>query len=346
MAAFSNKITWRSPSNIAFIKYWGKHGNQLPKNASLSMTLNHAFTTTSLIYSSSDSGLKVTYLFEGQRNEEFEDKVVKFLKSVQEELPFLANYELYFESENSFPHSTGIASSASSMSALALCLISMEEELSGNKRSKADFLHRASYFARLASGSACRSVYGNFALWGEEDQASGSSNEFAVPYSLPVHEKFQKMGDLVLLVSSERKSVSSTLGHHLMTVHPFAEARYQQAESNLQALMVAMQVGDFDSFSCIVESEAMTLHALLMTSSEEGLLMKPNTIAIIDEIRSFRIDSGLQICFTLDAGPNVHLLYPLSEREKVLDFVTFRLQRFCENGQWIDDQIGKGPITL
>jgi mevalonate pyrophosphate decarboxylase len=37
---------WQAPSNIALIKYWGKHGNQLPNNPSLSITLNKAFTTT------------------------------------------------------------------------------------------------------------------------------------------------------------------------------------------------------------------------------------------------------------------------------------------------------------
>ena len=299
-----------------------------------------------MLYRPSQSGLKVTYFFEGKRNKEFEAKVVKFLKGIVSELPFLNDYELKFESENSFPHSTGIASSASSMSAIALCLVSLEEVDNGETYNRNDFYNRASYFARLGSGSACRSVYGEFALWGAEEQVKGSSDEFAVPYNLPVHEKFQQMGDVVLLVSSEQKTVSSTLGHHLMGVHPFAEVRYQQAESNLQALMVAMQVGDFDSFSCVVENEAMTLHALLMTSSDEGLLMKPNTISIINEIRSFRIDSGLQMCFTLDAGPNVHLLYPMSEREKVLDFVNFRLKRFCENGKFIDDQIGSGPVNL
>lgn len=346
MSNHFKEITWHSPSNIALVKYWGKHGRQLPKNASLSMTLKNASTGTQMLYRSSKNGLKATYFFEGKRNKEFEAKVLKFLQGLLSELPFLNEFELKFKSENNFPHSTGIASSASSMSAIALCLVSLEEIVKGEKHDPDKFYTRASYFARLGSGSACRSVYGNYALWGKEEQLEGSSNEFAVPYTLPVHEKFQQMGDLVLLVSSEQKSVSSTLGHQLMGVHPFAEARYQQAESNLQALMVAMQVGDFDSFSCVVENEAMTLHALLMTSSDEGLLMKPNTISIINEIRSFRFDSGLQICFTLDAGPNVHLLYPMSERDKVLDFVNFRLKRFCEKGKWIDDQIGSGPSFM
>lgn len=346
MVSDFKKITWQSPSNIALIKYWGKHGRQLPQNASLSMTLKNAFTTTTMLYKPSESGLSVSYFFEGVRSDEFEAKVVKFMKSIENDLPFINNFEFKFESENSFPHSTGIASSASSMSALALCLISLEEEVKGEKYLPEVFLNRASYFARLGSGSAARSVFGGYSLWGREEQLQNSADEFAVPYTLPVHEKFQKMGNAVLLVSSEQKSVSSSLGHHLMTVHPFAEARYQQAATNLQALIVAMQVGDFDSFTCVVENEAMTLHALLMTSSDEGLLLRPNTISIINEIRQFRYESGLQVCFTLDAGPNVHLLYPISEKDKVVDFVNFRLQRFCEKQKWIDDQLGGGPMKL
>ncbi|MBN2806144.1 MAG: diphosphomevalonate decarboxylase [Prolixibacteraceae bacterium] len=338
------KITWQSPSNIALIKYWGKHGHQLPCNPSLSMTLDKARTTTSMYYRADSHGLKVKYLFEGKKQEEFEMKILKLMISLQDEMPFLNQYEFRFESSNNFPHSAGIASSASSMSALALCLVSLEEILLKENYSREDFLKRASHIARLGSGSASRSIFGNYALWGHTDDLEQSSDEYAIPFTLPVHEKFAAMGDAVLLVSSQQKSVSSSLGHHLMTVHPFAEARYKQAETNLQALMVCLQVGDFESFACIVENEALTLHSLLMTSSDDGLLLKANTLHIIDEIRRFRSETGLQMCFTLDAGPNVHLLYPLGEREKVMDFITFRLLRFCENEQWIDDQIGTGPV--
>jgi len=340
------KIKWQSPSNVALIKYWGKHGIQLPRNPSLSMTLNNAHTTTSMFYRKTTDGLKVKYQFEGKHNEKFELKVLKLLLSLQTEMPFLNQYEFRFESQNSFPHSAGIASSASSMSALALCLVSLEEEDRNEKYTPAEFLKRSSYIARLGSGSASRSVFGRYSLWGKEDQVLNSSNQYAVPFELPVHEKFLEMYDAVLLVSSQQKNVSSSLGHHLMSVHPFAEARYKQAETNLQALMVSLQVGDFETFSCIVENEALTLHSLLMTSSDDGLLLQPGTLSIINEIRQFRADSGLQICFTLDAGPNVHILYPKSEREKVLDFITFRLIRFCENEKWIDDQMGEGPVRV
>ena len=117
--------SWKSPSNIALVKYWGKFGNQMPKNASVSFTLDHAFTQTSIAYSSRPNAsdeISIHFLFEGQENPSFQKKIQVFLNSVLHEFPFLKELHLDIKSENSFPHSTGIASSASSMSALALCL--------------------------------------------------------------------------------------------------------------------------------------------------------------------------------------------------------------------------------
>jgi diphosphomevalonate decarboxylase len=341
-----SKIAWQSPSNIALIKYWGKHGIHLPNNASLSMTLKNAVTRTKMEYRKTENGIKVAYNFEGDRNVPFEGKVIKFLNALHAEMPFLSSYEFRFESENSFPHSTGIASSASSMSVLALCLVSLEEEVMGNRYSEPDFFKRASHIARLGSGSASRSVYGGWVTWGEAAVLPNSSDRFASPVSFSVHKKFQQLKDSVLIVSSKKKRVSSTLGHQLMDKHPFAKARYKQAADNLALLKEAMIEGDFNRFASLVELEALSLHGLLMTSSEDGLLLKPKTWAAIIKIRKFRLETGIELCFTLDAGPNVHLLYPLTEREKVLFFIRTELQMLCENEKWIDDEIGDGPTKL
>lgn len=132
------------------------------------------------------------------------------------------------------------------------------------------------------------------------------------------------------------------MGHSLMNVHPFAGARYRQANTNLQALMFAMQVGDLETFASIVENEALTLHSLLMTSSDDGLLLKPDSLQLLEDIRQFRVQTGARVCFTLDAGPNIHLLYPESEKENVHEFIRDSLLRYCENQQWIDDEMGNG----
>lgn len=334
-------IQYSAPSNIALIKYWGKHGNQLPNNPSLSLTLSHAVTHTQMNFRASDSGLIVRYFFDRERNDAFENKVVRYLESLHSELPFLQNLELEFHSSNTFPHSTGIASSASSMAALAQCLVHLEQIYTKTDSSKAQQLQRASYLARLGSGSAARSLYNGWVTWGEIEGLAQTSNEYATPYLGEIAPIFQSMGDAVLIVDSRKKKVSSTLGHSLMNTHPFAEARYKQAREHLKLLFTTLQQGDFQQFAMIVEAEALTLHSLLMTSSLDGMLLKANSLNLIEAIRRARQELNLPVCFTIDAGPNIHLLYPLTERERVLQFIESELATFCENGRWIDDLINQ-----
>jgi len=336
MENFENHIYRQSPSNIAIIKYWGKHGDQLPNNPSLSLTLSKAFTTVEMYYKPAPA-MDVEYYFEGVRNIAFEERVIRFLDRVKPYFRFIDRYSLRFESRNSFPHSTGIASSASSMSALAKCLVAMEAEVTGTSFNEDEMGKKASFIARLGSGSASRSVYEGWVSWGETELFEGSSDEYATPLPFQVDPLFAHLRDAVLIVSSHRKSVSSSLGHQLMEGHPFAQGRYKQAEENLEKVINALKDGDFETFATVAENEALTLHGLLMTSSPDGLLLKPSTLSIIEVIRDFRRENGTRLCFTLDAGPNVHLLYPESERGKVVHFIEQVLLPFCENRRWIDD---------
>jgi len=157
-----NRVAWRSPSNIAIVKYWGKHGVQLPQNPSVSFTLDAAHTDTSVTFIPKaviSRDISIDFYFEGESNEAFANKIVKFLDSLDSEFSFLRDYDFKIESSNSFPHSSGIASSASAMSALALCLCSIERLLTNTQGNSIDFLRKASHIARLGSGSAARSVY-------------------------------------------------------------------------------------------------------------------------------------------------------------------------------------------
>ena len=147
-------------------------------------------------------------------------------------LPFLKDYKFKIETSNSFPHSSGIASSASGMSALALCLVDLERALSGAEGSAVDF-KKASFIARLGSGSACRSIEGDLIVWGDHIQIPGSSNLIGVKYPFEVHENFKNYQDTILLVDKGEKQVSSTVGHDLMHEHPFALERFKQANENL-----------------------------------------------------------------------------------------------------------------
>ena len=105
-----------------------------------------------------------------------------------------------------------------------------------------------------------------------------------------------------------------------------------------------MASGDLDAFIAMVEREALTLHAMMMTSSPYYLLMKPNTLSIIESVWEFRRETGTPLCFTLDAGANVHLLYPRENKDKVLQFIKNELVAYCEKGQYICDQVGAGTI--
>ncbi len=150
--AFSGDIHWQSPSNIAIVKYWGKHGQQLPRNPSISFTLQAAYTETELSYVPRETAgeeISLDFFFEGQAQPAFAQKIVKFLGALatEEILPFLTQFHLTIHSANSFPHSAGIASSASSMSALALCLCSMEQELFGTLIDPVEVLPQ-SFFSR------------------------------------------------------------------------------------------------------------------------------------------------------------------------------------------------------
>jgi diphosphomevalonate decarboxylase len=128
--------------------------------------------------------------------------------------------------------------------------------------------------------------------------------------------------------------------------HPFAQERFKQADRNLSNLINILNEGDLDNFIKIVESEALTLHAMMMTSMPYFILMKPNTLQIINKIWLFREKTDSKVCFTLDAGANVHVLYPEKESKQVLEFIQNELVAYCQNGQYICDVIGMGANKL
>jgi len=351
-SAYTNTVTngsfeWSAPSNIALVKYWGKKANQIPANPSISFTLNNCKTITKLGFEKKESadGFSFDLLFEGHPKESFRPKIEKFFDRVAVYLPFLKGYHFTIDTQNTFPHSSGIASSASGMAALAMNLMSVERLLNP-AMTDAYFYQKASFLARLGSGSACRSVKGSVVVWGEHAEIEGSSDLFGVPFTAEVHDIFKDYQDTILLVDKGEKQVSSTLGHDLMHNHPYAERRFEQAHQNLSALKAALVQGNLDEFIKITESEALTLHAMMMTSQPYFILMKPNTLQIINAIWKFRAETAIPVCFTLDAGANVHILYPENVSVKVLDFIKKNLLDYCKNSQYICDKIGAGALLI
>ena len=338
----SANFEWSAPSNIALVKYWGKKENQIPANPSISFTLNNCKTITKLdvVKKLENNSFSFDLLFEGKPKEDFKPKIQKFFERIEKYCPFLKEYHFKIDTQNTFPHSSGIASSASGMAALAMNIMSLEKAI--NPTITDDYFYsKASFLARLGSGSACRSVQGGVVVWGNHAEINGSSDLFGVEFS-EIHSNFKNYQDTILLVDKGEKQVSSTVGHDLMHNHPYAERRFAQAHENLSSIKAILSTGNIAEFIKIVESEALTLHAMMMTSMPYFILMKPNTLEIINKIWKFRNETQIPVCFTLDAGANVHVLYPENVSEKALQFIKDELVGYCQNGQYICDEIGNG----
>jgi diphosphomevalonate decarboxylase len=351
----NGSFQWSAPSNIALVKYWGKKENQVPANPSVSFTLNNCKTITKLAFAkkennassslSTSSTFSFNLLFEGKPKEDFKPKIQKFLERIEIYCPYLKDYHFTIDTENTFPHSSGIASSASGMAALAMNIMSLEKALNP-EMTEVFFYQKASFLARLGSGSACRSVKGSVVVWGNHAEINGSSDLFGVEFPGVIHDNFKNYQDTILLVDKGEKQVSSTVGHDLMHNHPFSEQRFAQAHENLSAIKKVLENGDLTEFIKIVENEALTLHAMMMTSIPYFILMKPNTLEIINKIWKFRNGTNIPICFTLDAGANVHILYPENVRVDAMQFITTELVGYCQNGNYICDTIGIGAIKI
>jgi diphosphomevalonate decarboxylase len=331
----SFKTSWRSPSNIAFVKYWGKRDHQIPANPSLSLTLKECFTETKVTFSPSQMMNLELYL-DGVRSPSFEGKINSFLRGLS--LPILSKTSMVVETTNTFPHGAGIASSASGLSAFSLCLVDYLFASSGTESK--NFLQTASFISRLASGSACRSLYPGFVSWGESESLENSSDLYATP--LEVHPDLRNLRDSILVVSSEEKKISSTQGHGRMNEHPFASARFLQARNNYSLMIDALRSGDMETMGKILELEALSLHAMMLTSPDAFTHLKPNTLAAIDLIWAFRNETKLPLYFTLDAGPNLHLIYPEKSSHKIKTFITLELSKL--GSTVIDDERGEGPV--
>jgi diphosphomevalonate decarboxylase len=343
--AIKGNLAWSCPSNIALVKYWGKRPGQIPKNPSLSMTLKNALTTTRIKYSYDPALIPKDLIFKFERrvHPAFQKRIENYMEAILPYMPFLAHTSMEIDSDNSFPHSSGIASSASAMGALAMCLVSMEEDISRTPNENP--LKKASFLARLGSGSASRSLYPQFVLWGATVEWPGSGDEFAIPIR-DIDPSFMEMRDTILIVESNQKQVSSSTGHKLMETNPYAETRFKQANHNLGKLKKILSSGDWKDFIELVEEEALSLHAMMMTGKPGYLLMRPGTLEIIRKVQEFRRDKTKHVAFTLDAGANVHLLYEKAQEKSIKAFIDSELLSHCENKLVIHDEMGSGPIKI
>ncbi len=335
MENFTRSYLVRSASNIALIKYWGKHSEQLPCNPSLSLTLTHCYTESSFRVTKDSQGT-LEFTLEGKRKEGFDAKALKLHKRIATDYPELLKFSFRVDSHNTFPHGAGIASSASALSCLAqgfLEVIGVREPMI------------ISRYARLGSGSACRSVLDGLSLWGATKLLDESSDDHAVAVK-DVDPTFLGLRDSIIVVSSQEKEVSSSAGHALMETHPYAKRRFEVARENLEKLLISLKCGDWNSFIEVVEREALELHSLMMTGIPSYTLMKPGTLDFIIQFRKWRANSQARAAFTLDAGPNIHVIHSPQDAQLVQEFIQSWSESSGHAERVIADVAGHGTRTL
>ncbi len=297
----SKTATARANSNIAFIKYWGNQDNTLriPGNPSISMNLDGIYTETTVTWD--DALERDECLINGEvAIESAKERVSKHLDRLRERL----NLETYakVDSVNNFPMGAGIASSASAFAALTVSAI----EASGQQLSERE----VSTLARLGSGSASRSVPTGFVEWHQGDTHETSYAEsFAPPH-------YWDLIDVIAIVSDEHKHTGSYAGHHSASTSILQDARVAGATYRFRICKDAILGRDFSTFAQVVEEDSNLMHAVMMTSRPPLFYWKPATLTIMEKVRRWR-DNGIHVCYTLDAGPNVHCICIRNDAETV-----------------------------
>jgi len=287
--------------NIAFIKYWGNRDAalRLPSNGSISMNLEGLATRTRVTFDPSSESDEL--LLNGKpANKSALSRASDFLDIVRN----LASIQLRASvvSENDFPTGAGIASSASAFSALALA----STAALGMKMSEAEL----SRLARRGSGSACRSIPEGFTEW-----AAGLSDldSFACSFAAP---SYWQLADCIAVVQTGEKQAGSTEGHKIANTSPVQRARVEDAPRRLEICREAILKKDFEKLADIIELDSNLLHAVMMTSDPRLYYWQGVTLEVMRSVQSWR-QSGIPCAFTIDAGPNVHVICLADESERI-----------------------------
>lgn len=326
-------ISASRPSNIAIVKYRGKDPDrhQIPMNPSISLTLTHCRTIMDMDVaentdtSETSPNLSVTCMFAGTVNEAFGKKITDYFRSLRDQFPWVIGKDITITSDNTFPHSSGIASSASAFATLADLLIQWQDiygdktkETEHSKKSQPSQASLHSSIARQWSGSACRSIRPWRVLWPIWESAEPITD---------IHPSMRHVHDHIVIIDSGAKQTSSSAGHSLMHDNPYAPARYQRAHDRTEQALTALSSWDRSTLGQIIEREALDLHAMMMASDDGVLLRQPRTIQLIHDLRARRASSSVPVFFTIDAGANVHLLFPDSAYEHANTWISDWSQR-------------------
>jgi len=291
--------------NIAFIKYWGNRDEalRLPVNGSISMNLAGLETHTTVNFSDLNQDDSLTLNGTPITGAAL-PRVSVFLEIVRQMAGIHARAEVI--SESNFPTGAGVASSAAGFAALALAAakaagIDLDE--SGLSR-----------LARRGSGSACRSIPAGFVEW---QMGTGDADSYAVSIAPPGH---WELVDCIAIVSSDPKSTGSAEGHGLAGTSPLQAPRVADTPRRLEICRDAILRRDFATFAEIVELDSNMLHAVMMTSHPALFYWQPASLTVMQAVREAR-GKGLPVCYTVDAGPNIHVITEEAETERTAGFL-------------------------
>jgi diphosphomevalonate decarboxylase len=323
-----------APSNIAWIKYWGKRpdAKQWPTNDSISMTLSDIATTTSATVSSGAEYDRLTWA--GAVLADCDPRYrrfAQFLTYLKQESGFRG--ALQVETSNSFPTGAGIASSASGFAALSIAaLAAMHKIDSMDELISSIGLQRLAHFARIGSGSACRSLLGGIVHWQSGDSPTDQKiTQIAKPEDW-------SLCDVVMVVEGAEKQTGSSDGHQAAWSSPIFELRLAGLAARLERLKSAIAERDFHEIGIILEEEAIEMHSVMMTSVPPIFYANTRTWQILSWLRKWRSESGVQAYFTLDAGPNPHLICRQTDQKVLVDAISMQYPEI----HTIIDNIGAG----
>jgi diphosphomevalonate decarboxylase len=328
-------FTATAPSNIAFIKYWGKRDAELqwPANDSLSMTLSACKTITTVKRIDGDRDV---FHFAGvtvSSDVEPSHKVFRHLQFLRKELNIARALEV--ESRNLFPTGCGVASSASGFAALTLATVAA---LTGHHEwGQLSVLglsrERLAHLARRGSGSAGRSMFGGFVHWAAGQSADAQKIEQIAPAS------HWQLADIVVILSDKEKHTSSTNAHQAAWGSPLFPARLAGAPSRIEAIFSDIKEHNIESLGQEIENDALEMHAVAMTGTPQVNYFLPETTKFIAWVRSERLAGNLPAWFTIDAGPNIHLIC----ESRNVALITAKIKSTWPKSQLIIDKIGDGP---
>lgn len=322
--------TVEAPSNIALIKYWGAKDldRALPYAPSLSMTLRSCRTRTTVAFSEGDEGADEVFVADEEgtlqpADAAFRTPVVQHLDRLRDWAGRSGTCRV--ATRNSFPSAAGIASSASGFAALTLAAVRALGR-------EPDAAERSVLARRSGSGSAARSVQGGYVEWprGEDEGAAAQL--------LPADH--WDLRDVIAVVETDPKAVSSREGHRRAPTSPFFDTRLDHLGDRLDTVRAALEARDMVQLGDAVETEGVELHLIAMSSTPPIYYWRPATLAVLEAVRDLRA-AGVAAYATMDAGANVHVICPPDAEPQVAD----RLGALPEVHRTIRDGVGEGPTT-